>query len=264
MRRRSRRGDAAQPLSEVDASDFYRTTPGPLDQGDILLAPLSRPLATDAPEPDHHLQASDDQRLWARLALPWGRSADVLVAPQAAMVVSHGCHLDKQYNQRVTALHRDGVPIKEAERQAEEDPTLDRWIVVAPILPIGAMRAEKAALRRGDVAGLLYVPAHADGLVPEPAIVDLAFKFTVDRVLTQRIVKLSDRACEAVRMALMRVDLARKPRWDALEHAVHSKLREAVVDERDPLRVRLRFANGVELRLVHPPAAGGPGGRTRL
>lgn len=249
----------------MDGAAFYKPEAGPLDQGDLLLAPLVRPINPAEVRPSDHFSRSAWQRVVDGMSLEGAPPYEVVTAVQAAILVSHGCHIDKQYNQRVEQLHRkEGLSLVEARAQAEADRTLDRWIVVSPVLPLDAVRADERTIADHKAVGLFYIPVHPDGVVAVPAVADLSVKFTVDRMLTQRTACLSDAARDELRMALMRVDLARRPAWDAVENALNSKLIDVVVDERHPLGITLRFANGEECRLVHPPAVEAPsGGRTR-
>jgi hypothetical protein len=246
----------------VNGAAFYTGEAGPLEQGDLLLAPLVKPLNPEPPEPAGESASVPWERIAQGISSEAAPAYDVLAAAQAAIVVSHGCHLDKQYNQRVGRLHRrDGLPLKEAKRQAEADLSLDRWIVVSPVVSLGSVRADDESIKSNKAVGLFYIPAHPEGIIAQPAVADLGVKFTVDRTLTQRAACLSNQARDELRMALMRADLARRPVWDAVERALNSKLVDVGVDDRNPLRITLRFANGEGFSLVHPPAAETGGGR---
>jgi hypothetical protein len=248
----------------VDGAAFYAAEAGPLEQGDLLLAPLVRPINPAELAPYDHFARTPWRTVGEGVSLEGAPPYEAPTTVQAAMVVSHGCHIDKQYNQRVEHLHRrQGLPLAEARREAEADRTLDRWIVVSPVVPLDAVRADENAIVENRAVGLFHVPVHPAGVIAEPAVADLSVKFTVDRTLTQRTACLSDAARDDMRKALMRVDLARRPAWDAVERALNSKLIDVVVDERHPLQVSLRFANGEEFSLVHPPTAESSGGRAR-
>lgn len=144
-------------------------------------------------------------------------------------MVSHDCHLDKEFNREVTRLHREGVPRREARERAEEDRTLDRWIVVSPVLTPEEVRSDLAAVRRGEVVGSFYVPHH-DVLGGDGAA-DLSAKATVDRLLCRRAAGMTEAAADALRIALMRADLARRPIGiGELEHVLGAKLIDVTVD----------------------------------
>lgn len=235
----------------MDGAAFYKPEAGPLDQGDLLLAPLVRPINPAEVEPSDHFSRSAWQRVGEGVSLAGAPPYEVVTAVQAAILVSHGCHIDNQYNQRVEQLHRkEGLPLVEARAQAEDGRTLDRWIVVSPVLPLDAVRADERTIADQKAVGLFYIPVHPEEVVAVPAVADLSVKFTVDRMLTQRTACLSNAARDELRMALMRVDLARRLAWDAVENALNSKLVDVVVDERQPLGITLRFANGEECRLA--------------
>lgn len=245
---------------------FYRPESGPLDQGDLVIGSLLRALSLSDPSPEDHFARTPSEPVGSPFAVRGTggpKECQTLRSLQAAMVVSHGCHLDRQYNRRVTELHSQGLPLTQARAEAQADRRLDRWVVVVPVFPLDAVRADRAALERGEAIGLFYLPPHPDGTVPEPAVADLGTKFSVDRMLLIRTATLAPGATDRLRAALMRVDLARTPRWDALERAVKARLVEVTVDGRDPVRARLRFSDGQEIQLAHPPQAAEPqGGRT--
>ncbi|MGH2763125.1 MAG: hypothetical protein ACRDL0_22415 [Thermoleophilaceae bacterium] len=248
----------------MDRAAFYQADAGPLEQGDLLLAPLVRPINPAELGPCDHFARTPWRTVGEGVSLEGAPPYKALTTVQAAMVVSHDCHIDKQYNRRVEYLHRrQGTPLAEARREAEADRTLDRWIVVSPVVPLDAVRADETAIVENRAVGLFYLPVHPAGVIAEPAVADLSVKFTVDRTLTQRTACLSGAARDEMRMVLMRVALSRRPAWDAVEHVLNSKLIDVVVDQRHPLQVTLRFANGEEFSLVHPPTAETSGGRTR-
>jgi hypothetical protein len=194
----------------VEAGSFYTGAAGPLDQGDLLVAPLLRPINPAEPAPVDNFSRTPWLQIDETVSLKGVPPHDVLAAVQAAIVVSHGCHIDKQYNQRVDDLHRkQGLPLAEARRQAEADRTLDRWIAVSPVVPLDAVSADETAIAQRKAIGLFHIPAHPDGIVAVPAVADLSVKFTVDRTLTRRVSCLTAEARDELRMALMRVDLAR-------------------------------------------------------
>lgn len=243
----------------ASSDNFYVPEGGPLDQGDILIAPLCRPISLSAPSLEGFEGQPDLGGVKGKIS---SRPYEVLHKVQAAMVVSHGCHLDKQYNQSVDWLHRkQNVPLKEARVRAASDPNLDRWIVVSPIFPLQHLKSDPKAIEDNEVIGLLYLPIHPNGLFSEPGVVDLSLKFTVDRELTKRVSCLTPLARDNVAMSLLRVDLARKPTWSLLESALNSKLIGIEIDEQYPLRATLRFAKGETLQVTAPPSPGKPGGR---
>lgn len=239
--------------------DFYRPHPGALQQGDILLAPFLRAQDVGGPEPLDHL-GNDGQRI-GELTGAAG-SGQAIVELRLCVVASHDCHLDKQYNRRLGQLRAEGMKPRPAKVAAEDDRSLDRWIVVAPVVELDQLTADATTVRNGDAVGLMYLPAHEDAGFPEAAI-DLALKSTVDRQLTKRVAGLTETAADRMRMGLMRVDLARRSQWQAVEDAVGAKIRDVVIDEGSPLKARLILSNGDELAIAHPPQAGSTAGPSR-
>ncbi|HWT95653.1 MAG TPA: hypothetical protein VN238_21825 [Solirubrobacteraceae bacterium] len=240
------------------SDDFYRREPGPLSQGDVVLAPFARLMAADA-DPPRGMELDPDGLRLDGGDLP---DARVIVKLSACMVVSHDCQLDKEFNREVTRLHRDGMPVRDARDAAEGDRTLDRWVVVAPILGPDEIAADLAAVARGDVVGLFHLPHH-DALGGE-GVVDLAVKATVDRLICRRAAGLTAAAADLMRSALMRTDLARRPIGLAeVERALGTKLVDITVDQKSPVRATLHFANGEALAIARPPHAGTPGGTAR-
>jgi len=243
----------------VSDEEFYRREPGPLSQGDIVLAPFVRVLAADNNPPASGGRADDDA---PRLTFDGLGDGLLVVKLTACVVVSHDCHLDKEFNRAVTRLHSDGVRLRQAREQAEGDRTLDRWIVVSPILTPDEVRSDLAAVQRGEVVGSFYLPHH-DAL-GGGGVADLAVKATVDRLLCRRAAGLTEPAADQMRIALMRTDLARRPiGLSDLEHALGAKLIEVSVDAAAPIRATLRFANGETLDVTRPPHAGAVGGSAR-
>jgi hypothetical protein len=141
----------------VVSEEFYRGEPGPLSQGDILLAPFVRILAADS-EPPAGSAGADAEA--PRLTFDGLADGLLLVELTACVVVSHDRHLDMELNREVTRLRRDGVPLRQAREQAEADRTLDRWIVVSPILAPDEVRSDLAAVQRGEVGGSFHLPHH--------------------------------------------------------------------------------------------------------
>lgn len=141
----------------------YAEAPHPtLRQGDIVLAPSALLL----PPADRDLSAprNGPARLGEaqRLAL-WNSRGDVLspdvsveVRFSPVLVVSHDCELEKDFNERVRELLDEGQSEEEAIAEAEADPTLDPYAVVAPILPYtSVLERRHAGIRSGQRIGYL-------------------------------------------------------------------------------------------------------------
>lgn len=143
---------------------IYEPAPHPtLRQGDIVLAPSVLLLPSDArdlgaPRAGPR-RLGDAQRLalWdaSGAALSPEVSAEVRFSP--VLVVSHDCELEKDFNERVRELLETGRSEEDAVAEAEADPTLDPYAVVAPVLPYSAVSERRhAGIRSGQRIG--YFP----------------------------------------------------------------------------------------------------------
>lgn len=145
----------------------YLPTPGPLlRQGDIVLAPSVVLLAGYEAAADVHPPAplQIGQRRFTRLWQPDPAEtvpdvvAETLVAP--VLVLSHDCHLEKDFNERVRELLSTGMPQEEAIEAASADPMLDPFAIVAPLQPYSSIPATRhTGIRAGDRIG--YFPLDA-------------------------------------------------------------------------------------------------------
>lgn len=89
---------------------------------------------------------------------------------------------------------------------------------------------------------------------------ELGLGFSTDRKLCTRVATISRDGADEVRMAMLRLDLARTGGFADLEALVGAKLADIEVDERHPLKVRLRFSDGQQLTVTAAPQAGGGSG----
>ncbi|HEX6038173.1 hypothetical protein, partial [Longimicrobium sp.] len=137
-------------------ADYLPQPHAALRQGDVVLAPSAVLLAG-------HEAAADDvpapPRLGERrLSLPWRLDGsplapDVLVETLLApvLVLSHDCHLEKDFNERVRELIAAGMAQEEALDVASSDPALDPFAVVAPLQLYSTVPAHRhAGIRTGD------------------------------------------------------------------------------------------------------------------
>ena len=163
----------------MNPDDFYEWHDEPR-QGDIVLCGVSRIIAEDhhSPSPweslDAHFLQVDDA--W-NPGKPLGIAAGIGIA----MVITHDCQLDKEWNQRVRDLQKSGVKIEVAEREATADATLDRTLIISPLVDPNDLRGERGNYLAGRVIGYLPVPPHPEELVDE-CIVDLTYQCTIDRL----------------------------------------------------------------------------------
>jgi hypothetical protein len=169
--------------------------PGPgtlLRQGDIVLAPSVVLLAGHeaVAVPDLPAPPRVGQRRFSRLWQPGAVSmvpdvvAESLFAP--VLVLSHECHLEKDFNEQVRALISAGMPQDEAVEAASMDPALDPFAVVAPLQPYSSVPPNRhAGIRAGDRIG--YFPLDAVPGDGGDYVVDLGRTCTISvRLLPQR------------------------------------------------------------------------------
>jgi hypothetical protein len=168
---------------------FYLPEPRALlSQGDVYLAPTAIvwseeafqaiPLIPPAPEEPGGVVFTP---AWARSSAPLAPPVVTLATRWApVLVLSHDCEIDKEFNEEVDALVRDGMPEEEAMAHAAGNPELDRYILVSPLLPYDEQELAAArwdAVRASQKIG--YVP-----LPPIPACEDAEFFVHLSRICT--------------------------------------------------------------------------------
>jgi len=232
----------------------------PLQQGDLVLTPIAR----------LELEAGPDDA-WKELA-PSRYSVPprddlagygVRTGYAIAMLITHDCHLDREFLRRYEELRKAGKTKDESTREAESDPNLDRFLSVAPLVPLDSFHAEPDAIRRNEVLGLFYVPPREQVGIFEGAV-DLTQRSTVERHLViDRIAVLTEPTRTALRYAVARVDALRTPAIGfELEAAIGKRILSVRPAEQMGGLVVLELSDGSELELVLKPAPVG-GGATR-
>ncbi len=231
--------------------DFYEWHEQPR-QGDIVLCGVSRIIAEDHRSPsqweslDAHFVQIDDA--WDN-----GKPLGIAAGIGLAMVVTHDCQLDKEWNQRVRELQRGGMNEEQAELEATYDRTLDRTLVVSPLVDPGDLRGGRGNLMAGKVIGYLPVPAHPAGLVDE-CVVDLTYQCTVDRLDVVKVASISEAARKQLRYALIQLDALRTAELGfEIEAIIGRTIREVEVPARHPLTVRIQLDNGQVIELLQQP-----------
>lgn len=241
--------------------DFYEWRDEPR-QGDIVLCGVSRIIAEDRHSPpqweplDAHFVNIDGAWKGER---PLGIAAGIGLA----MVVTHDCQLDKEWNRRVRELEKDGMPSEDARAAAEADPTLDRTLVVSPLVDPDDLRGDRGNLLAGRVIGYLPVPAHPDRLVNE-CLVDLTYQCTIDRLDVVKVTSIKEAARKQVRYALIQLDALRTADLGfEVEAVVRRTIQKVEVPTRDPLSVRIELDDGQVIQLLQQPGTPDQdGGRT--
>ncbi len=234
----------------IPADRFYVTRTGPLRQGDILLAGVTRLVAQDRYSPrawdpldsfDLTVEdARDNSDLWLE------------AGPALVMVASHDCHFDKEWNRQVRRLVKEGMQQSEAERVAELDPSLDRTFTASPLVRPEHLDVDRGNLMAGRVVGCLPVPASQDQLVPE-AVIDLTYRVTLDRLDIAPVASVSAEARTHLRYALAQLESLRATDVGfELERVVGRHITQVTFPRERPLFVRLHLEDGTEIDLLQP------------
>ncbi|MGQ0813192.1 MAG: hypothetical protein ACT4O1_01850 [Gemmatimonadota bacterium] len=172
-----------------------------------------------------------------------------------AMILSHDCEIDKEFNREVEKLLRDGLTEEQAQEAASENETLDPYILASPILPYSAIEtSQHAGIRQGDRIGYFPVPA-SQFFDDEPVFVDLSRISTLDRRLILRydkIASLSEPANGVLRFKLAEALATRGLSTLAeIEAVIGQQIvgAEAIHKNKKATALVLRLASGDELHL---------------
>ena len=233
--------------------DFYEWHEPPR-QGDILLSGLSRIIAQDHHSPS---QWESIDAHFVQIDNAWDSERPLRIAAGIGlvMVLTHDCQLDKEWNQRVRELEKDGVATERAETEATADATLDRTLVVSPLVDPSELRGGRGNLLAGRVIGYVPVPAHPERLVDE-CVVDLTYQSTVDRHDVVKVASISEAARKQLRYALIQLDALRTANLGfELEAVVGRTIQNVEIPAKDPLIVRIRLDDGQEIQLLQQPSS---------
>ena len=235
----------------MSPDDFYEWHEEPR-QGDIVLCGVSRIIADDRHSPPQW-ESLDANFLEIDDAWDTGRSLWVAAGIGLAMVVTHDCQLDKEWNQRVRELQRGGTPLERAEEEATADTTLDRSLVVSPLVDPTELRGGRGNLLAGKVIGYLPVPPHPEQLVDE-CVADLTYQCTIDRFDVVKVASISEAARKQLRYALIQLDARRTADLGfEVEAVIGRTIQKVDVPARDPLSVRLQLDDGQVIQLLQQP-----------
>jgi hypothetical protein len=248
----------------ISAASFYAPEAGGLQQGDILLTGVSRLTAEDGFSPGQW-DALDTRRVEVDGVRPDGDPLRVFTGLALAMVTSHDCQLEKEWNRRRSQLIAQGHSEEDAGEEAEADATLDRTLVASPLIDPDDVSVDRGNLLAGHAVGYLPVPASPDGLVPE-CVVDLSYRCTLDRFDVARVASISPQARSQLRYGLIRMDALRTPNLGfAVESVIGRSIERAEVPRRDPLTVRLHLDDGSTIDLLQQPGEPqGPSARANV
>ncbi len=249
----------------MNAEDWFQDADGPLNQGDILIAPVTRVTAPDGFVPDRWDRLDQFEQTAHQSAT--GKPALHTAAGLAlVMVTSHDCHHDKEWNTERNRLIRAGTDSDEAAQIAEADDTLDRTFQASPLVPLEDLDASsRGNYRAGRVVGYYPLPAPSDGSFPE-CVVDLTYRCTIDRkAISERRWCLTPLARDRLRYAIARFDSFRSVELaESIESAIGKSIVDVVVDTGDGLTIKLVMDDESVLHLVQPPSEPDAGGRTKL
>jgi hypothetical protein len=149
----------------MSPDDFYEWHDEPR-QGDIVLCGVSRVIAGDHFSPPQW-ESLDAHFVHIEDAWDAGHSLGMAAGIGLAMVVTHDCQLDKEWDQRVRELQRTGMLIGQAEAEATADTTLDRTLVVSPLIDPSDLRGGRGNVMAGRPRdeyipeGVFWVPPEA-------------------------------------------------------------------------------------------------------
>jgi len=249
----------------MEAEDCYQDADGPLNQGDILIAPVARVSSPDLFVPDRWDRLDETEHTVDRSAQ--GESDLYVLSGRAlVMVTSHDCHHDKEWNTERNRLIRSGMDPEEATRLAEENQTLDRTFQASPLVSLEDLDpSSRGNYRAGRVVGFYPLPSPSDDSFPE-SVVDLTYRCTIDRkAITERRWCLTPLARDRLRYAIARFDSFRTVELaESIEAAIGKSITDVRVDTSNALTLELVLDDDSVLRLVQPPTEPDPGGRLRL
>ena len=249
----------------MEGDSVFLPTLGPLNQGDILIAPVARVAASDLFTPDKWDRLDQTEHKVERSALGED-NVHVLSGRALVMVTSHDCHHDKEWNVERRRLIRSGIDAQEAEAIAEQDPTLDRTFQASPLVPLADFDSgNRGNYRAGRVVGFFPLPASPDGSFPE-CVVDLTYRCTIDRkAITNRRWCLSPLARDRLRYTIARFDSFRTFELaETIETFIGKAIADVQIETESGFTIELIFDDASVLKLVRPPAEPDPGGRTTM
>lgn len=181
-----------------------------------------------------------------------------------AMVLSHDCEIDKDFNEEVERLVAEQeVAEQEAMRQVSRDRALDRYITVAPLLSYGEIAGHKhAGIRSGQRIGYLPLPA-IPRFGPADFAIHLSRTATVERHLLRAGLKIASLAADSVKRLQYKIAEVFASRRLALlsqiESAVGHEIIEvrALKESRKKVTVALMLDDGTDLHVETKPAPPG-------
>lgn len=233
---------------------------GPIQQGDLFIT--AGVAALTAPSSSYTPIQGEPARARLLEAGPHG-ALDAVGTRTLVMVVSHDCQLDKEFNRALARIMKAEPDLDELEARdrADRDLTLDRNVVVAPVVGLDQLSVATdpnlaGTIRAGRVIGYLPIPAQPPHM-PEFAVADLGVRVTVDRlVLTDRIASLTDPGRLALRYGLAKMDAIRTPDLGAeLEAAVGRRVVKVERPDAKVQTIRLTLDDNSTLEFLPRPSS---------
>lgn len=173
----------------LGADAFYLPEIRPLlSQGDVYLAPSVMVWSAETFQAILLIPPAPEQPGEIVFAPAWTRTPAPMAPPLVTLatswapvlVLSHDCEIDKEFNEQIDALVRQGIPEAEAQARVEGKPDLDRFVLVSPLLPYNEQELASErwdAVRSGQKIG--YVP-----LAPMPAYEGAEYFVHLSRICT--------------------------------------------------------------------------------
>jgi len=245
------------------AGEFYLAEARPLlSQGDIYLAPSvviwsgeTHRVAIVPPAP-----SSPGQVAYVPAWSGDGVAPSVTLGTSwtPVLVVSHDCELDKEFNETVDALVASGTGEEDAIEAASADPSLDRYVLVSPLLPYDdrVVRRERwDAIRAAQKIGYFPLPPIAEYEDAE-FLVHLSRISTVERTLIESCPKVGSTSEQARALLRFKLAEAHSSRNLTLVSRLESAIGQAIADvrtvkvKRGDATVALVLESGDELHLT--------------
>lgn len=200
-------------MAPLGPDDFFLPSPNSdLSQGDIVLVPTvvlwaEQRSALDFSHVPHSPALGDTVAvpLWDSYAETGAPLVNAEARWSPAMVISHSCDLDKEFNREYQRLVDSGVPPAEAHELASADEQLDRFLVVSPLLPYDeAPLDQRPGIKSGSRTGYMPIAPH-ELFDNEDLFVDLRRMTTADRLLVTKyatVASLNETAAGVLRFKI--------------------------------------------------------------
>jgi hypothetical protein len=172
-------------MEPPSAQSFFLDEPKPqLSQGDIVLAPTVEIWSEKARAPLFMTSNAPDVGGTSTIALWDDYAGDTIPIPVAevrwspAMVLSHDCEIDKEFNRERERLVAAGYDEDHATAEASENETLDPHVLLSPLLPYEEAPIDQhSGIRSGGRIAFFPVP-------PSPIFDDEEFFADLGRICT--------------------------------------------------------------------------------